>query len=430
MCAAACTSADDIAARDTSVPTATAPEVATTTTTTTTSLTISTTSTTTTTVPVYTLIGSVVTSSGQPLGGATVISDGALASSVEDGSFVLWGVAAGPLTVSRPAWVQQSIAWANPQEPITIVLEPFVVRGLRVSGDAAGDPEAFATLLDMAVASPVNTLVFDTKAESGRVLYATNVIEAHDIGAVAEAYDPAELITQADAHDLYTITRIVTFDDPIRSEARRESKLAGTWMDPADPANWEYPLELAVEACGLGFDEVQFDYVRYPAGRTARAASARTPATPDERVAVIEAFLAEARARLHPLGCALSADVFAIVLSAENDQGIGQRPEDLSAVIDAISPMIYPSHYSDGWLGLPDPNDHPATVVGGALDDGSDRLAPTTLMRPWLQAFGYTPDQILAEIEQAEQRNHGWMLWNVFSDYDPAALPPNGPLAN
>ena len=159
------------------------------------------------------------------------------------------------------------------------------------------------------------------------MLYATNVIEAHDIGAVAEAYDPAELIAQADAHDLYTITRIVTFDDPIRSEARRESKLAGTWMDPADPANWEYPLELAVEACGLGFDEVQFDYVRYPAGRTARAASARTPATPDERVAVIEAFLAEARARLHPLGCALSADVFAIVLSAENDQGIGQRPE-------------------------------------------------------------------------------------------------------
>jgi len=198
------------------------------------------------------------------------------------------------------------------------------------------------------------------------------------------------------------------------------------WIDPRDPQNWEYPLGLAVEACELGFDEIQFDYVRFPAGSTAAAAQARNPTTEAERLAAIQGYLAEARSRLHPLGCALSADIFGIVLSAPNDQGIGQRPEEVSQVVDAVSPMVYPSHYSNGWLGFDDPNDHPGPVTADALDDGTPRLTSPALMRPWLQAFWWTNSQIAASIAEAEKRGVGWILWNAAGNYGESALPAAG----
>jgi hypothetical protein len=255
------------------------------------------------------------------------------------------------------------------------------------------------------------------------VHYDTAVAEAHAIGAVEVSYDPAARIAAAHDAGLYAITRIAVFEDPVRARARPEAKLAGSWIDMTDPANWEYPLALATEACGIGFDEIQFDYVRFPAGRTAEVARTRLPTTEEERVAAIVAFLAEARSRLLPMGCATSADVFAIVLSTENDQGIGQRPEDVSAVVDALSPMIYPSHYADGWIGLADPNDHPAAVTGDALDSGMPRLAATAVMRPWLQAFGWSSAQILSAVEAAEERGIGWLLWNAAGNYSAASLP-------
>ncbi|MBT8202569.1 MAG: putative glycoside hydrolase, partial [Acidimicrobiia bacterium] len=174
------------------------------------------------------------------------------------------------------------------------------------------------------------------------------------------------------------------------------------------------------------FDEIQFDYVRFPAGSTAAAAQISNPTTEAERLAAIQGYLAEARSRLHPMGCALSADIFGIVLSAPNDQGIGQRPEEVSQVVDAVSPMVYPSHYSNGWLGFEDPNDHPGPVTADALDDGTPRLIPPSLMRPWLQAFWWPNSQIAASIAEAEKRGVGWILWNAAGNYGESALPAAG----
>ena len=85
--------------------------------------------------------------------------------------------------------------------------------------------------------------------------------------------------------------------------------------------------------------------------------------------------------------------------------------------------MIYPSHYSDGWLGFSDPNDHPGPVVANALDSGAPRLGATTLMRPWLQAFYYDGEQVKAEIAEAEARGLGWLLWNAGGNYAASWLP-------
>jgi hypothetical protein len=118
----------------------------------------------------------------------------------------------------------------------------------------------------------------------------------------------------------------------------------------------------------------------------------------------------------------VSADVFAIILSAPNDQGIGQTVEAVSAATDVMSPMIYPSHYSPGWMGFDNPNDHPAEVVGDAIESGLPRMQGAFL-RPWLQAFFYDAGQIAAEIAQAEESGLGWMLWNQTSAFEASWFP-------
>ena len=296
------------------------------------------------------------------------------------------------------------------------------MRGLRVGAAAANDDAHFDRLLRLADTTAVNAFVFDTKQGGGKVLYDTMVDDAHDIGAVDVWYDPAVRLAQTHDRGLYAITRIAVFEDAFRTMAYPDELLAGSWVDPRAESAWVYNIDLAIEACELGFDEIQFDYVRFPAGQTAQV-SGQLDLTQAERVGVIEGFLAEARSALEPIGCAVSAAVFAIVVSVPNDQGLGQKPEELSRQIGALSPMVYPSHYGEGWLGFADPNDHPYAVTASAIDDALTRLEPGTRLRPWLQAFWWTNSQIRESIQAAEDRDVGWILWNVRSNFDRDALP-------
>jgi hypothetical protein len=329
--------------------------------------------------------------------------------------------------VSRIAYTATEAEWDGSAERFEVTLEPFIVKGIRVYAPVAGSDTDFANLLDLIDGTVINTLVFDTKEEGGSVLYESQVPDAQE--AVINGYDAAEVLAEADARGLYTITRIVTFQDDFWARAHPDHASHNTatggpwtnnrglaWMDPTDREAWEYPLALAVEACQLGFDEIQFDYVRFPSDGDLSVIAYDTAADAQVRAETVAAFLAEARTRLHAEGCAVSADVFAIVLSVGDDQGIGQRVEEVSQSVDALSPMIYPSHYSDGWLGLDDPNAHPAEVVGQAIEAGLPRLQGA-MLRPWLQAFYYDADQIADEIQQAEDNGLGWLLWNATSEY-------------
>lgn len=380
-----------------------------------------------TTVPPTTITvrGTVISSvDGAPLAEATVSANGVSVVTDADGSFVLTGVTAENLiTVERPVWQARSVELSASDETLVVELEPVVVRALRVSRYVAADPAAFENILQLADQSVVNALVFDTKDETDTVLYDTGVAFANETGAVDAVYEPALLLAKAKEHDLYTITRIVTFEDSTWVRSDPEAKLAGAWVDASNRENWTYPIELAVEACMLGFDEIQFDYVRFPAGRTAVSAAQLIPSTAEDRAAVIADFLGEARSQLHPLGCGVSAAVFGIVMSSDTDEGIGQTPETVSAAVDAVSPMLYPSHYSSGWLGFADPNDHPGPVVAHALDSGADRMAPSSLMRPWLQGFYYGGTDVLEQIRETEARGAGWIIWNASGRYELDWLP-------
>jgi hypothetical protein len=351
------------------------------------------------------------------------------------GSFELVAAVPGPVEARKLAWETATADWDGSSTRLVVGMHPFIVRGVRVYGSTAASEAEFTRLLEMIEGTVINTLVFDTKEESGAVLHDSQVPDALAAGAVLGSYDAEAALAAAEERGLYTITRIVTFQDgywaPANPEhAARNTSTGGlwetsrglTWMDPTDREAWEYPLALAVEACRLGFDEIQFDYVRFPSDGDIGVLGYDLPVDQEVRVATVAAFLAEARERLHAEGCPVSADIFAIVLSVNDDQGIGQRVEELSAAVDALSPMIYPSHYSPGWLGLDDPNAHPEEVVGQALDYGLPRLQGG-MLRPWLQAFYYDADQIAEEIALAEQNGLGWILWNATSDYEADWLP-------
>ncbi len=381
-------------------------------------------SSTTTTMASHTVVGKVRDKAGSPVPEAVVSMGQDTAVTGPDGFFYLSSTTPGDLIVSKPAWSETVVADPTSVDYVNAVIDPIKVRGLRVGGEAAGDDEKFAQILELADSTAVNSLVFDTKQEGGRVLYDTAVEAAHEAGAVVPAYDPVTRIAEARQHGLYVITRIVTFEDWFRAESHPDQALHGPWIDPTDRRSWEYPHALAVEACELGFDEIQFDYVRFPSGEAVEV-SGQLDMTQEQRVAAIEGFLAEARELLHPLGCAVSADVFGIIVSTPNDQGIGQRPEELSRQLDAFSPMVYPSHYDDGWRGFDEPNDHPYDVTADAIDSAARRIEEGTVLRPWLQAFWWTNGQIRRSIQAAEDRGVGWILWNALSNFDIAALPTN-----
>jgi hypothetical protein len=386
------------------------------------------TSTTTTTLPVISVSGRVIDPAGEPVSRAFVSMEATVAVTGPDGWFSLESTSPTTLAVSKPGWSSIELEWVEETTYYEASIEPVVIRGLRVSAEAAQSDDAFARLLELAADSAVNALVFDTKTEDGVVLYDTRLEVAHDIGAVSVFYDPAQRLEQAHSQGLYTITRIAAFEDDRRAEAFPDEALVGTWLDPASETARRYVLDLADEACQIGFDEIQFDYVRYPSGRAAETSGQRD-LTQEQRLEAISSFLAEARALLHPQGCALSAAIFGIVASSPDDQGLGQRPEEMSAQVDVISPMVYPSHYSPGWLGFTEPNEQPYEVTADAIGDALPRLHETSTLRPYLQAFWWSNDQIRRSIQAAEDAGTGWLLWNVLSNYDSESLPSDDEVA-
>lgn len=202
------------------------------------------------------------------------------------------------------------------------------------------------------------------------------------------------------------------------------------WINPRRPEGWAHSLALAEEAARLGFDEVQFDYLRFP---DAPGLSFGEADSQERRVAAIDGFLDAARARLAPLDVYVSADIFGYVAWNRDDTHIGQQLEALAQRIDYLSPMLYPSGFSFGIPGHRDPVAAPYAIVDETLRRLLQRTSlPGVRVRPWLQAFRdyafdrrlFDADEIRAQIEAAERLGtDGWMLWNPQNRYGPEGLP-------
>jgi hypothetical protein len=336
---------------------------------------------------------------------------------------------------------QAAEAAAETKETVTAPPEPSPlpeeIRGVHVTMSLAsleGKLDEFYSF----TADGLNTIELDIKDESGEVAFRRPAIRlARAVDAAYRYYDPRQAARDAKANGIYLVGRVVVFQDPILSVARPQLAIqnpgggvwtndAGLgWTNPYDRRVWKYNVDIAVAAVKAGFDEIMFDYVRFPTDGA--VSSAVFPVRKKEHPSVtISRFLDYARGRLVPLGARVSAAVFG--LSATRELGIGQRPRRLARHLDVIYPMVYPSHFGSGEYNLLDPDAVPGITVARSLRDfRHDLSGRKTHLVPWLQDFsigrGYSLDDVKAQILAARDADvKGFLLWNPEGVYKRGAL--------
>src|SRR5881409_328362 len=325
------------------------------------------------------------------------------------------------------------------------------IKGLYVNAWAFGSPKLWQ-LVRLADETEINAFVVDVKDDTGCLLYPSAVPTAQQIGAnqCVRAKDARARLDSLNAHGIYPIARIVVAKDPLLAERKPQwsvkdrdtgglwrDRINIAWVDAYNDSVWIYAAQLAAEAVRLGFNEVQFDYVRFPDEPRERMATAIFPAHHGEtQREAVRAHITLLRNRLRPLGVPVTFDIFGLTASATTgDLGIGQVWEDFINIADVVLPMVYPSHYYRGAFGLAWPNGEPYRVVRFALRDALERsrLHPAAAeIRPFLQAFTlgrrrprYTASEIRDQIRAAEDLGiTSWVLWNPRSVYQRDALRP------
>jgi hypothetical protein len=333
---------------------------------------------------------------------------------------------------------ERAAARAKPAKPQVLQPRPLPeeVRGVHVTMALAGIPGKLDEYIAMKN-SGLNTIELDVKDENGDIGFPANVPLARKVGSAKQYYNPQRAVAKIHAAGIYLIGRVVTFEDPIlsaeapslairRADGSRWLNSAGLgWSNPYDKRVWKYNVDIAVQAARLGFDEIQFDYVRFPSDGDVSAI--RYPGVHEQPMGwTIPVFLKYARSRLQPLGVRMSVDVFG--LSATRDLGIAQFPRRIAPFVDTIYPMVYPSHYVSGEYNIVDPDSRPGTTVAYSLRDFREKLqGRKAKLIPWLQDFSLGRAYSLADVQdqiQAARLEHvkGFMLWNAAGVYTVKAL--------
>ena len=330
--------------------------------------------------------------------------------------------------------------------------ERVKVKGIYVTGLMAGSGN-FQNLLALVDETELNTMVIDVKDEEGRITYETDLESVRQMGAETRYIRDMEgLMKQLKEHQVYTIARIVCFKDPFLAQNQPELALKkpdGTpvadvnglaWVNPYREEVWEYLTEVAKEAAEMGFDEIQFDYVRFPIGNDADGADYGVDIQTYTKQQAITDFLTYATGELSQAGVPVTADVFGTIIGSDTDkERTGQDYPSLGSIIDVLCPMVYPSHYGNNVFGLEVPDAHPYETVYAALTDSKEELSTVpeqdcAIVRPWLQAFtaawvdghiSYGGDQIRQQIQAVYDAGYEeWILWNAANRYSAEGLLP------
>ena len=380
----------------------------------------------------------------KPIPGAFVTLGNTVVRTSRGGRFQIGGEGA-VLGLRAYGYRRREVPVIDLKEDETLSLAPFKPKALYLSSYGAANTRLRESALDIIGKTDLNAVVIDVKSDRGRIAYKTDVPLATEIGAqkMITIKHIKRLMDDLHKEGIYTIARIVVFKDNVLALARPDLavRTAGgaiwrdreglAWTDPFSRQVWDYNIDIAIEAARDGFDEIQFDYVRFP---DAKGLVFSRPTTRESRVSAISGFLAEARRRLIPYNVFLSADIFGYVIWNRNDTGIGQNLDEMAQQVDYISPMLYPSGFQYGIPGYPNPVLHPHQIVYLSLRKAEERTGlPAVRFRPWLQAFrdyafGGKPfegEEIAAQIDAAQTfGSDGWMLWNPRNVYTTAGLRP------
>jgi len=329
-----------------------------------------------------------------------------------------------------------------------IKLMPFNPKALYLSFYGIGERSLRESALKLIQETELNGLVIDIKGDRGWIPYKSSIPLAAEVGAqrIITVKDMSGLMKSLKEKGVYTIARIVVFKDnplalakpdlAVKTQSgeiwRDRENLA--WVDPFKKEVWDYNIQIAVEAAQYGFDEIQFDYVRFPDTHSPRFS---LPNTEENRVEAIAGFLREAKQRLMPYNVFVGADIFGYVCWNLNDTFIGQRLDVLLPHLDYLSPMLYPSGFQFGIPGYRIPVENPYEIVYLSLKRAQERTnLPSFRFRPWLQAFKdygfdrrcFNGREIREQIDAAGKfGSQGWMLWNPGNNYSSEGLKTKEP---
>ena len=329
------------------------------------------------------------------------------------------------------------------------------VRGIYVTSSSASLTKRVDDLIALSKRTKINAFVIDVKEDDGTLLFKMKAGEKYNPNANRRSpiKDIDKFMKKMKDNNIYTIARVVSFKDPTYAKANPDkaiiTKSTGKpftnsdgviWVSPHDRYLWEYNIAVAKEAALAGFDEIQFDYVRFPAsngGKLDKDLDYRNP-NKESKPETIQKYLQYARKELEPLGVYIAADVYGQVGSLPDDMALGQHWESVSNVVDYICPMIYPSHYGKGVYGLPVPDAEPYKTVYRSTQDSMNRNAnidTPAMIRPWIQAFTarwvkgyitYGPEQIELQVKALKDLGiNEYILWSPTNRYRIEKNPPS-----
>lgn len=354
-----------------------------------------------------------------------------------------------PSTEAEPEKTALEEIWAN--DPRT----PVEVKGIYITGPVAGTVNTLNELIDLVDNTELNAMVIDVKNDNGEITYTMNQETVQAIGAaVPYIPDMPGLIARLKEKNIYLIARIAAFRDPILAERMPEYGIHNpdgslfydgdglAWVNPYNRGVWDYLIAVSKEAAALGFDEIQFDYIRFSTDPALAEADFGPEAEGISRTEIITDFVRYACEELVPLGVFVSADVYGTILNNPSDgEIVGQNYQAMAAYLDYICPMVYPSHYNDGVYNLEHPDMSPYELVFFAMSDSQKFLnaqaavGHTARSRAWLQAFTatwlanyipYTGVEIRHQINGVyDSGSAEWILWNGSNQYTADGL--NGP---
>lgn len=351
----------------------------------------------------------------------------------------------------------------EPQQPLPN--PPPNVKAVYATGWSAGAPKKVNYFIDLIKNTELTAIVIDIKDFSGYILYDTDYKPVKEYRAV-EIRIPKinSLIKKLHDENIYVIGRLAVFQDPRLAKARPDLAITSSstkavwldnkglaWIDPAAREAWDYNIGIARDALDRGFDEINFDYIRFPSDGNLTDLSYPLWNQKTSRRKIMSEFFQYLRRELPE--AKISADLFGLMTISLDDQGIGQYFEDALPFFDYLSPMLYPSHYYGGSFGYRNPAAHPYEIVRYSMEAALQRMTDyqskiasssaltvtdpkyeiKTKLRPWLQDFDLGADygetevrneiQALADAASttAEFLN-GWMLWNPDNIYTRGAL--------
>lgn len=328
----------------------------------------------------------------------------------------------------------------KPKDKPKQIGRPKYIRGIHLTPWTAGSRKAKERINKMLDETELNAVVIAIKEVAGEV-YIGGVKSAEELNTNASRIPGLrKYVRELKEKNYYTIARVVIFKDDLLARIKPEWAVRDSsgavwqdysgyaWIDPFDKASWEYNLDISLQAVKLGFDEIQFDYIRFPSDGRISDCRYDQVFTSTSGVSALVEFLKKARKQINAAGAKFSIDVFGLATTNLHDMGIGQKIVEMTECVDYVSPMVYPSHYYKTTYGIDNPNKEPYLTVYLSLQGAKKRLGDSfKKLRPYLQDFSlghpYGHKEVRAQIQACYDNDiPEWLLWDPTCKYTREAL--------